>query len=129
MTGYDSKLYCPHCSGGPALYVRVVDGKRMRAECPICVREYTLERDGDGYRMTVTISMQELLGANVMTVLKLLVRSGRIPDAHLDKETRRQMQKLAALGLVRSVVQQNSEKGKEVFWEPTRKALSMVGWS
>jgi hypothetical protein len=124
---FDSGLYCPHCYAAPALFIRVADKKHMKAECPICAREYTVERRGDRFQMVVDISTEELLGANGMTILRQLVRAGRIRDdtATIDKETRRQMYKLATLGLARSFVSENKE---EAFWEPTPKALEMVRW-
>ena len=127
MTGdYDSRLYCPHCSGGPALYLWAENRGCLRAQCPVCGKRYSIKRQQDGsYTMTIVIPPSDLLGKNTEAVLHFIVETGAVWDDELDRDTRRQMRKLEELGLVRSGVRLLDGR-KKFFWEPTRRGLEHV---
>lgn len=117
----DSQIYCPMCFSSPAMEIEVDARGDAVAKCVNCFEEYRLVRNGNGWEMHVSIPTERLIGRTGMAILKQL-KASAIPDEELDKETRKQVQKLNSLGLVRPTRTSN-----KIVWELTNSGVYFIG--
>ncbi len=117
----DSALYCPRCFCSPALELRT-SREGFVAVCLQCNAEYKIEmRNGEFVFQEFPVACEQILGQTGMALLRQLYKVGRFPD-EADIETRRQLQKLQALGLVKAV----KSSSRRIYWELTQAAIDML---
>lgn len=123
MTGevFDSGIFCPLCHSAPAMEIRFTSEGQCRAVCMVCLSTYELSRENSGgFTLSVHVPYEKIIGGTGETILKEL-ENKILPDARLDVETRRQLRKLEALGVVEAF-----SKEKKAFWRVTQKGLEML---
>jgi hypothetical protein len=88
----------------------------------VCLSTYELSKENsNGFTLSLHVPYEKIIGGTGETILKEL-GSKMLPDARLDVETRRQLRKLEALGVVEAF-----SKEKKAFWRVTRKGLEVLG--
>jgi hypothetical protein len=98
---FESDVFCPLCFAAPAMEIRFRRDGRGSAKCMACLTEYELRQsdDGEGFTFSVFVPRDKILGSTGESLLRALL-DRMLPDQGLTVDTRRQLRKLEAMGLV-----------------------------